>query len=75
MQLHAPYYIILYRKQQHNVLKWSKNTPHKDRLHSSRGQTSVVPRTKAKVPGTLGPVLGTTKMGYFLDKMGYFLEM
>ena len=67
MQLHAPYYIILYRKQQHDVLKWSKNTPHEGRLHSSREQTSVVPRTKAKVPGTLGPVLGTTKMGYFLE--------
>lgn len=38
-----------------------------EQKHSSRGQTSVVPRTKAKVPGTLGPVLGTTKMGYFLE--------
>lgn len=38
-----------------------------EQKHSSRGQTSVVPRTKTKVPGTLGPVLGRAIMGYFLE--------
>ena len=90
MQLHTPFYITIYRKLQHNVLKWSKNTPHEDGLHSSQGQTSLLTRTgftphegrlrssrgwSSVVPRTKAKVPGTLGPVLGTTKMFYFLEM